>query len=174
MPQAGGAGDSPGVAAGGIVDGRALVASLGVGAQGVVYGTRFIATPESQAAAGYRQAIVDAQGDDTVRTRSYTGKPTRAIRNERTDEWEAKIDQLQPFPQQAIGSVQEGVMDYMGLSDRFDPKRTFLPAGQGAGLINEVKPAAEIFEEIVREAEAIIGDRFQLPTSTAEPPSRRS
>ncbi|MCH7837990.1 MAG: hypothetical protein IIC26_05715, partial [Chloroflexi bacterium] len=51
---------------------------------------------------------------------------------------------------------------------------TFLPAGQGTGLINEVKPAAEIFEEIVREAEAIIGDRFQLPTSTAEPPSRRS
>ena len=169
VPQTVDAVNIPVLAAGGLVDGRALVASLALGAQGAVFGTRFIATPESQAAAGYRQAIVDAQGDDTVRTRSYTGKPARAIRNERTDEWEAKTDQLQPFPQQAIGSAQEGVMDYMGLSDRFDPKRTFLPAGQGTGLINEVKPATEVFEEIVREAEAIISDRFQFPTSTAEP-----
>ena len=174
VPQTVDAVNIPVLAAGGLVDGRALVASLALGAQGAVFGTRFIATPESQAAAGYRQAIVDAQGDDTVRTRSYTGKPARAIRNERTDEWEAKTDQLQPFPQQAIGSAQEGVMDYMGLSDRFDRNRTFLPAGQGTGLINEVKPAAEVFEEIVREAEAIISDHFQLPTSTAEPPARRS
>ena len=164
----------PVLAAGGLVDGRGLVAALALGAQGAVFGTRFIATPESQAANGYRQAIVEARGDDTVRTRSYTGKPARAIRNERTDEWEEKIDELQPFPQQAIGSSQEGVMDYMGRGDQFDRNRTFLPAGQGTGLINEVKPAAEVFEEIVREAEAIIGDHFQLPTSTAEPPARRS
>ena len=150
----------PVLAAGGLADGRALVASLALGAQGAVFGTRFIATHESQAAAGYRQAIVEAHDDDTVRTRSYTGKPARAIRNERTDEWEAKADQIQPFPRQAGISVQEGVMDYMGRTDRFDPKRTFLPVGQGAGLVHEVKPAAEVFQDIVHEAEEIIRERF--------------
>ncbi len=150
----------PVLAAGGLPDGRALVASLALGAQGAVFGTRFIASNESQAADGYRQAIVEAHDDDTVRTRSYTGKPARSIRNERTDEWESKADQLQPFPMQAIGSAKEGVMDYMGRTDHFDSKRTFLPAGQGAGLIHEVKPAAEIFQDIVREAEAVIRESF--------------
>ncbi len=61
---------------------------------------------------------------------------------------------------QAGISVAEGVMDYMGRGSRFDPERTFLPAGQGVGLIHEIKPAAEIFADIVREAEAVIRERF--------------
>jgi enoyl-[acyl-carrier protein] reductase II len=150
----------PVLAAGGLTDGRALVASLALGAQGAVFGTRFVASSESQAADGYRQAIVEARDDDTVRTRSYTGKPARTIRNERTDEWESKADQIQPFPMQAMGSAKEGVMDYMGRTDHFDSKRTFLPAGQGAGLIHDVKPAAQIFQDIVREAEAVIRESF--------------
>jgi enoyl-[acyl-carrier protein] reductase II len=147
----------PVLAAGGISDGRGLVAALALGAQGVVVGTRFIASPEAQAAEGYRQAIVRAGDDDTVRTRSYTGKPARAIRNSRTDEWEAKTDKIQPFPAQAGISMQEGVMDYMGVGDRFDPDRTFMPAGQGAGMIGDIRPAGEILREIVEEAEHIIG-----------------
>ncbi|MDP3768901.1 MAG: nitronate monooxygenase [Dehalococcoidia bacterium] len=150
----------PVLAAGGLADGRGLVASLALGAQGAVYGTRFVASNESQAAAGYRKAIVSAQDDSTTRTRSYTGKPARAIRNERIEEWETRADEIQPFPMQAGVSVQEGVMDYMGRGTRFDPNRTFLPAGQGSGLVHDVKPAAEIFADIVREAEAIIAQQF--------------
>jgi len=158
----------PVLAAGGLADGRGLAASLALGAQGAIFGTRFIATNESQAAAGYRQAIVDAHEDDTVRTRSFTGKPARSIRNERTDEWEAKADEIQAFPMQAGISAREGVMDYMGRTDRFDRNRTFLPAGQGAGLIKEVKPAAEVFQDIVKEAEATIQRQFQQPAATQE------
>ena len=154
----------PVLAAGGLADGRGLVACLALGAQGAVFGTRFVASPEAQAAEGYRQAIVAARDDSTVRTRSYTGKPARAIRNQRTDEWEAKAGEIQPFPMQAGISAQEGVMDYMGRTGRFDPVRTFLPAGQSAGLVHEVKPAAEIFQDIVREAEAVIRERFQSIT----------
>jgi enoyl-[acyl-carrier protein] reductase II len=155
----------PVLAAGGMADGRGLVASLVLGAQGAIFGTRFVASSEAQAAAAYRKAIVHSGDDSTVRTRSYTGKPARTIRNKRTDEWEAKADEIQPFPMQAAVSLQEGVMDYMGRTDRFDPNRTFMPAGQSAGLIHEVKPAAEIFQDIVREAESIISERFQLPAS---------
>lgn len=148
----------PVLAAGGMADGRGLVAALALGAQGAVFGTRFVASEEAQTAGGYREAIVAARDDSTVRSRCFTGKTARTIRNERTEEWEAKADQLQPFPMQAAISAQEGVMDYMGVGERkqVDPKRTFMPTGQSAALIHEIKPAAEIFQDIVREAEAAL------------------
>lgn len=153
----------PVVAAGGMADGRGLVAALALGAQGAIFGTRFVASFEAQAHQGYREAIVRATEADTVRTRCYTGKPARAIRNDYTDEWEKKADTIQPFPIQAAISVQNRVMDYMGLTGEFDPRRTFMPAGQSAGLIREIKPAAQIVRDIVEEAEAVIRQRFTAP-----------
>lgn len=150
----------PVLAAGGLVDGRGLVASLALGAQGAVYGTRFVASNESQAAEGYRRAIVEAQDDSTLRTRAYTGKPARTIRTRYAEEWEEKAEEIQPFPIQAGISLQQGVMDYMGRTPHFDPQRTFLPAGQGSGAIHDIRPAAEIFQDIVQEAETIIRERF--------------
>ncbi|MCH7697663.1 MAG: nitronate monooxygenase [Chloroflexi bacterium] len=164
IPQMVEAMDIPVLAAGGMANGKGLVAALALGAQGAIFGTRFIATPEAQAAMGYRKAIVSAKDDSTVRSRSYTGKPARAIRTQRTDEWEAKADEIQEFPMQAGISAREGVMDYMGRGDHFDPNRTFMPAGQGAGLIHEMKPAAEVFADIVREAEETIRDLAKLLT----------
>ncbi len=164
IPQMVEAVDVPVLAAGGLSNGKGLVAALALGAQGAIFGTRFIATPEAQAAMGYRKAIVSAKDDSTVRSRSYTGKPARAIRTQRTDEWEAKADEIQEFPMQAGVSAREGVMDYMGRGDHFDPNRTFMPAGQGAGLIHEMKPAAEVFADIVREAEETIRDLTKLVT----------
>lgn len=146
----------PVLAAGGIADGRGLVAALALGAQGVVVGTRFIATPEAQAAPQYRQAILHSAEADTVRTRCYTGKPARTIRNHYNEEWERKADQIQPFPMQVGISVQEGVMDYMGIGRGADPDRSFMPAGQGMGLIRQIKPAGEVLVDIVREAEAVL------------------
>ena len=162
IPQVVEAVDIPVLAAGGMANGRGLVAALALGAQGAIFGTRFIATPEAQAAQGYRKAIVSAKDDSTVRSRSYTGKPARSIRTQRTDEWEAKADEIQAFPMQAGISAREGVMDYMGRGDHFDPNRTFMPAGQGAGLIHEMKPASEVFADIVREAEETIQELAKL------------
>ena len=146
----------PVLAAGGIADGRGLVAALALGAQGVIVGTRFIATPEAQAAPEYRAAILRSGEADTVRTRCYTGKPARTIRNTYNEAWERKSDQIQPFPMQVMVSVQEGVMDYMGVAGGADPERCFMPAGQGMGLIREIKPAGEVLADIVREAEAVL------------------
>jgi enoyl-[acyl-carrier protein] reductase II len=146
----------PVIAAGGIADGRGLVAALALGAQAVIVGTRLVATPEAQATSAYREAILRATEADTVRTRCYTGKPARTIRNPYTQGWEAKQDQIQPFPMQAAYSFQEGVMDYMGVANGTDPERTFMPAGQGMGLIRTIKPAAEVVADIMREAEAVL------------------
>ncbi len=104
----------PVLAAGGIADGRQIAAALTVGAQGVVVGTRFIATPEAQAAQGYREAIVKAHEDSTIRTRAYTGKTCRVIRTEYALEWEKDPSKIQPFPMQAQTSSRNGVMNYTG------------------------------------------------------------
>src|SRR5262249_9016989 len=65
---------------GGTGRGSEIAAALMRGAQGVVIGTRFIATPEAQAAPAYRESIVRARDDSTMRPRCYTGKPCRVVR----------------------------------------------------------------------------------------------
>src|SRR5438105_4767538 len=74
----------PVVAAGGIFDGRGLAAALALGADGVWLGTRFIATPEARAVAGYKDALLRTAEDGTVISRGFTGKTLRAVRNEWT------------------------------------------------------------------------------------------
>jgi enoyl-[acyl-carrier protein] reductase II len=88
----------PVVAAGGIVDGRGLVAALALGAEGAIIGTRFIATPEATAAPQYRDALLHADQGDTIRTRTYSGKPLRALRNPYILEHEANPSRIRPFP----------------------------------------------------------------------------
>jgi enoyl-[acyl-carrier protein] reductase II len=144
----------PVLAAGGIADGRGVAAALALGAQGVVVGTRFIATPEAQAAIEYKESIVHAQDDSTMRTRCYTGKPARCIRTPYALEWERDPSKIKPFPQQAMVSHQNGAMNYM--AEHADATRIFMPAGQGSGLIHQIKPAAQVFADLVREAEEAI------------------
>jgi enoyl-[acyl-carrier protein] reductase II len=168
IPQVVDAVNVPVIAAGGMADGRGLVAALALGAEGAIFGTRLIATPEAQAAPGYRDAIVRANEADTMRTRAYTGKTARAIKTPYAEEWEKRSDEIQGFPQQAMTSVQNQVMDYPGVTESFDVERTFMPAGQGAGMIHEIKPAAEVVRDIVREAEAVIDKRFVKPSLEAQ------
>jgi enoyl-[acyl-carrier protein] reductase II len=158
----------PVLAAGGIADGRQVAAALTLGAQGVIVGTRFIATPEAQAAKNYRESIVKASEDSTLRTRCYTGKPCRVIRTPYALEWERDPSRIKPFPQQSMISREQGVMNYTGLDgSEADPERTFMPCGQGAGLIKSVKPAAEVFADLVREAEASLARAAALASGSA-------
>src|ERR1700756_5378435 len=98
-----------------------------------------------------------------MRTRCYTGKPCRVARTSYAIEWERDPSKIKPFPQQAMVSRQNGVMDYTGAggSDA-DPDRTFMPTGQGAGLIHEIKPAAQVFADLLRETEAALQKAQQL------------
>src|SRR6266478_5093385 len=144
----------PVVAAGGIVDGRGVVAALALGAQGAVIGTRFIATPEATAARQYREALVRAEQDETIRTRAYSGKPLRALKNSYIAELESDPARMRPFPEQLMISSQRNVMAYW--NPEVDPERTCFPAGQGVGAFREIKPAGEVLREIVAQAEAIL------------------
>src|SRR5262245_1440846 len=144
----------PVVAAGGIVDGRGVVAALALGAQGAVIGTRFIATLEATAARQYREALVHAAQDDTIRTRAYSGKPLRSLRNPYIAEHEADPRKMHPFPEQLLISTQRNVMAYW--NPEADPAKTCFPAGQGVGGFHEIKPAGEVLREIVAQAEGLL------------------
>jgi len=148
----------PVVAAGGISDGRGLAAALGLGADGVWVGTRFIATPEARSVTGYKEKLLALAEDETVVTRAYTGKTCRVIRNDYTNEFDAAGGVAEPFPGQYVRSLKDGA-NHLGGDERtegVDPDREFMPAGQGAGMIAELVPAAEIVTSMVAEAEAVI------------------
>jgi enoyl-[acyl-carrier protein] reductase II len=148
----------PVVAAGGIVDGRGLAASLALGADGVWIGTRFIATPEARAVRGYKDVLLRSHEDDTVVTRAYTGKTCRVIANRYTQPYETGEVEAERFPEQIFRSMQEGANHLGGdeSSEGVDPDREFFPAGQGVGAIDGLVPAGDLVHQIVDEAESVL------------------
>ena len=148
----------PVVAAGGIYDGRGLAAALALGADGVWVGTRFIATPEARAVAGYKDTLLRTAEDGTVVTRGYSGKTMRAIRNQYTREVEEYPEAVQPFPAQLFAAGAAGVFHLGGDADTpgVDPDRECYPAGQAVGGIDALVPAGELVHRFVAEAESAI------------------
>lgn len=147
----------PVVAAGGLYDGRGLAAALTLGAHGVWMGTRFIASAEAHAGDLYRQTILEAADDSTIRTRCYSGKPMRVAKNAYVDDWESRPADIQPFPIQAGISVRNGAMGGIGGQiEGLDPDKSCFAMGQSAGGVHDVRPAGDIVRQILAEAEAAI------------------
>jgi enoyl-[acyl-carrier protein] reductase II len=147
----------PVVAAGGICDGRGFVASMALGACGVLIGTRFIATHEAGVHLNYKQKLVQIGDDDTVVTRAYTGKTLRNIRNRWTEEWKDRQSEAKPFPFQIFVAGEKMAL---GIRDG-DMEWGFAPAGQGCGLIHEIVPAGQVVDEIMREAKEVLSGMAQ-------------
>jgi enoyl-[acyl-carrier protein] reductase II len=145
-----------------------LAAALTLGAVGVWMGTRFIASDEAHAGELYRQTIVDAADEDTVRTRSYSGKPMRVRKNPYVEDWETRPQDIQPFPQQAMLSGRAGVMGGIGGQiEGLDIDRSCFAMGQSAGGIHAVLPAAQIVANLVTEAETALARASKLVKVTA-------
>jgi enoyl-[acyl-carrier protein] reductase II len=160
----------PVVAAGGLYDGRGLAAALCLGATGVWMGTRFIASKEAHAGELYREVILEASDEDTVRTRSYSGKPMRVKKNLWVEDWESRASDIQPFPQQAMISHREGVMGGIGGQvEGLDPDRSAFAMGQSAGGIHDVLPAGEIVKRILAEADAALDRAEAFRTRAPQP-----
>jgi enoyl-[acyl-carrier protein] reductase II len=147
----------PVLAAGGIADGRGLAAALALGADGVLMGTRFLATHEAPIPARWRELIVASDASTTVRTGAFDravampwpGAELRAIRNGFLGEWAARPDEagthaadLAPRLMQALAA---------GDFDVFPPM-----AGQSCGLVHEILPAAEVVRRTVADAKAAL------------------
>jgi NAD(P)H-dependent flavin oxidoreductase YrpB (nitropropane dioxygenase family) len=142
--------------AGGVGDGRGLVAALALGCAGVWVGTRFLATHESGAVPPQRKAILAARDEDSRRSQLYTGKPSRAPANRFHALWEASgLDPL-PFPTQVmLSSAMVNMFEKAEMDDYISPF-----SGQISGMIDEIKPAAQVIDEMVEEAVEILARRL--------------
>lgn len=142
----------PVLAAGGIVDGRSFAAARCLGAEGAWMGTRFVATTEAYGHDRYKQRIVDGHSRDTVLTKAYTGKPLRTMRNEWTDEWSHRGDEIADFPGQYAVA---GIRVETGYQDG-DVQLGMMPAGQAIETIHDIRPAGDVVRSIVADAEAVL------------------
>ncbi|MGE3916692.1 MAG: NAD(P)H-dependent flavin oxidoreductase [Hyphomicrobiaceae bacterium] len=143
----------PVIAAGGLADGRGLVAALALGAAGVWMGTRFIATTEARGHDNYKRRITEIDEDGTIVTRAHSGKTNRMIRNEFTRSWEGREREIKPYPLQ-LKEVGEPA-SYRGRIEG-DVTTGVLPAGQSAGLIHAVESAGDVVRRIAEEAAAVL------------------
>jgi NAD(P)H-dependent flavin oxidoreductase YrpB (nitropropane dioxygenase family) len=146
----------PVVAAGGIGDGRGLVAALALGACGALIGTRFVASAEAREFEYQKQKIVNAVDEDTRVTKIYSGKTLRAINNKLIETWNTSGIATLPMPMQAL--LVRDLLEGLRQADMTDHLSGL--AGQVSGMITEVKPAAEIVENIVNEAIDILENRL--------------
>ncbi len=147
----------PVAAAGGIADGRGLVAALALGAAGIWMGTRFVASKEAFAHMNYKNRITEIDDEGTVRTRCFTGKPCRVIKNRTSSEWERREAEIEPFPIQ-IAKISEYIGENVYEAARLHGKIDIgsCAAGQSSALIHEVKSAGQIVDDVIEEAEQIL------------------
>ena len=161
-------GGLPVLAAGGIADGRGLVAALALGAAGALIGTRFVASVESAAHGLYKRGIVAAAATDSLETDifeiGWPGRPERALRNSTTAAWQREPEpRVRPSARPVEIVARRGdfeiprfFVDTPFAGDEGDVEAMAMYAGPAAGLVREVLPAAEIVRRIAAEAEAVI------------------
>jgi len=142
----------PVVAAGGIADGRGLVAALALGAVGALLGTRFVATRESMASEVWKKRLLESDGAHTTLTEAYTGLWARSLPNRYTEDYAASGAPVLPALMQ-----QRAAQDIFTTAARQgDAEHSMLYAGQSTGLVHDVPGAAEVVKRIAREARAVL------------------
>ena len=151
----------PVLAAGGFADGRGLVAALALGAEGILLGTRFLATVESPLHANFKQAIVDSDGHDTQLSEIpdiaaglvWPGAMTRSRRNRFVERWAGREWALRQGRAEAIARLRAA-------RESGDVDEGPLSMGQDAGLVHDIPRAADIVARIAQEAEEILARKL--------------
>jgi enoyl-[acyl-carrier protein] reductase II len=142
----------PVIAAGGVADGRGMAAAFALGAEGVQVGTRFVCAAESNVHINYKEKIVEANDRATVVTGRSTGHPVRGLKNKLSREFEelekkgASIEEIEKL---GTGKLRLAVVEG-------DTQWGSLMAGQSAGLVKKIEPAAAIIEDLINGATAEI------------------
>jgi nitronate monooxygenase len=149
----------PIVASGGFADGRGLVAALGLGADGMNMGTRFVATQEAPVHENVKQSLVDHGERDTRLIMRTLRNTERVIHNPVVDkvleiearEGDTKIEDLVPYVSGLVGKemLEEGKTD-----------KGIMSAGQCMGLVHDIPTCKELLDRIMNEAEAVIKEKF--------------
>jgi NAD(P)H-dependent flavin oxidoreductase YrpB (nitropropane dioxygenase family) len=140
----------PVLAAGGIGNGRQVAAALAMGAQGAWTGSLWLTVEEADVPPAQMQTYLEATSHDTVRSRSFTGKPCRMLRNDWTEAWESP-DSPGPLPMPlqmmvALDAVQRGHRYPEAAKDV-----NFNPVGQVVGQMNRIERTADVVARLVGE-----------------------
>lgn len=152
VPQVVDAVNIPVIAAGGIADGRGIAASFMLGAEGVQVGTRFLACEECQVHPTYKELVIGAKDTDSIVTGRMTGHPCRNVKTKfakKLQSFEKDGGTPEEFEKITVGSLRKAVQD--GNLE----EGSFL-CGAIAGMINEIKPAKDIIEEMFEQAEKLL------------------
>ena len=155
VPQVADAVQIPVIAAGGIADGRGIAAAMMLGAEGVQIGTRFVVAKESIVHASYKERVIKAKDIDSEVTGMSTGHPIRVLRNQMSRAYlkmEKEGASFEELEQLTLGSLRKAVMDG-------DVVNGSLMAGQSAGLVKKEQTCREMIEEMMGEAETLLGGR---------------
>ena len=147
VPQVADAVSVPVIAAGGIADGRQMMAARALGACGVQVGTILLASRECPIHDNYKQAILKAGANDTVVTGRSGGAPVRVLKNKMAREYlrmEKQDLPLEELEKLTLGSLRRAVFDG-------DVDTGSLMAGQVAGMVREIRPLRQIFEELMAD-----------------------
>jgi nitronate monooxygenase len=169
-------GDLPLLAAGGIADGRGLAAVLALGADGAVFGTRFLVSTEAAAHPQYKQRIVDADATQTMHTTlfdiGWPDAPHRVLRTKIIDEWERAgrpESGKRPGEGKTIAHRRHSETDVPLVNYTVMPPLDYVEgdfegmpfyAGQSCSLVREILPAGEIVRRIAVQARAVIEKRL--------------
>ena len=152
VPQVVDAVSVPVIAAGGIADGRGVAAAFMLGAEGVQVGTRFLATTECQIHENYKNLVLKAKDTDNAVTGVFSGSPCRGVKTKFTKkllELEKKAAPPEDFEALTVGSLRKAVVD--GNVE----EGSFL-CGLIAGMVHDVKPCAEVIQEMMGQAETLL------------------
>jgi NAD(P)H-dependent flavin oxidoreductase YrpB (nitropropane dioxygenase family) len=158
-------GPLPVIGAGAISDGRGVAAALALGAQGAWIGTAFLYAHEADLPEVHQRQLENARSEDLVISRAYTGKTARQFMNETVQAWMGSgLDPL-PTPYQWV--LMDDFVAAAEAAGRFELVN--LPAGQGAGMLAQRKPAHQIVDEL---AEGTIQELKRLAAMAQRPPAR--
>lgn len=141
----------PVVASGGIMDGRGLVASLALGAEGIEMGTRFVAVQECRASQAYKELLLQAKENETVIIERSIGRPARVLKTGGAH---------RVLAAEAAGTTLEDLLPLISgkvnalAAVEGDLEAGFVYAGQGVGLIEDVPTVQQLFDRIMAEARA--------------------
>lgn len=151
-------GDLPMLAAGGIGNGRQIAAAMAMGAAGVWTGSLWLTVEEAHTQPAQKQSLLDASSEDTVRSRAWTGKPCRMLKNDWTAAWDRE-DTPDPLGMPLQGLVtSDGIRRTAVYADAGDcQKIAFNPCGQVIGQLNTVESCRQVIYRLLDEYVDAVG-----------------
>ena len=145
-------GDMPVLAAGGIGNGRQMAAAMSMGAQGIWCGSLWLAVEEAAAQPAEKESYLNATSEDTIRSKAWTGKPARMLKNKWTEAWE-NPDNPDPLPMPLQGMITFDAMRrtsmYAGTGQT--QKVAFNAAGQVIGQVNHIQSVKDVMFGLINE-----------------------